>query len=62
MVGTERNRLGGDDLSFLCAPALHPALAVGLSGPVSLYQKETKAVERRRSISMLVQAVQNALH
>lgn len=60
-MGTEsnrkENRLSDNDLSFLCAPAFYPALALGLTDPVSLNQRETKAV-KRRSTSMLVQGVQ----
>lgn len=48
MVGTEsnrKNRPSDNDLSFLYAPALFPALALGLTDPGSLNQKKTKTVE-----------------
>lgn len=61
-MGTEsnrkENRLSDNDISFLCAPALYPALALRLTDPGSLNQRETKAVKRRRSTSMLVQGAQ----
>lgn len=62
VVGTEsnrkENRLSDNDLSFLFALVLFPALALGLTDPGSLNQRETKAVKRRRSTSMLIQEVQ----
>lgn len=64
MVGTEsnrkENRLGDNDLSFLCAPALYPAPALGLTDPGSLNQKKSRAVKRRRNTFMLVQGVQKS--